>query len=160
MCEQNPNLFESKSVLYNIAYGTDDIYQDKYLQKLDFYREIADNIEMGQLLETPCCKLSGGERQKTCLLRAYLRSIQKQQEVDLLILDEWDSHLDVESKRQGLRLIQEIMDSTRCAVIWVSHNYIPELPSNTRAVILQSNRVIEGSYQEVWKQHLECGTEK
>lgn len=155
MCEQSPLLFESKSVLYNIAYGTDDIYDDTYIQKIEYYREVAKHLEMDHLLESTCSKLSGGERQKTCLLRAYLSCIQKKKEVDLLLLDEWDSHLDVESRQRGFRLIQEIMETTGCTVVWVSHNYIPELGTSARAVILESNQVIEGDYADIWNLHLE-----
>ena len=81
--------------------------------------------------------------------------IQKKKEVDLLLLDEWDSHLDVESRQRGFRLIQEIMETTGCTVVWVSHNYIPELGTSARAVILESNQVIEGDYADIWNLHLE-----
>ena len=57
------------------------------------------------ILEKPVYKLSGGERQKICLLRAYIYS---QYNNNLLLLDEWDSALDNHSKNVGFEIIEKI----------------------------------------------------
>lgn len=158
VCEQHPLLFESQTVLYNIAYGTDDIYQEKYLTNKEFYREVAKSLDMESFIDndTTVSTLSGGERQKVCLLRAYVRSIQNQNNVDLLILDEWDSALDLDSRQKGFQLIEEIMDSTHCQVVWVSHTEIPYLIKSDKAtgIILDSGKhYVYGKYSEMWNKY-------
>ena len=158
VCEQHPQVFESQSVLYNIAYGTDDIYQKRYLDNQGFYRDISQYLDMESFIDhdTLVSSLSGGERQKVCLLRAYVRSIQCQDDIKFLILDEWDSALDLYSRQIGFRLIEEIVESTHCRVIWVSHTEIPNLLDSEHAMglILDSGKNhVYGRYSEMWNKY-------
>ncbi len=154
VCEQTPLLFESQTVLYNIAYGTDYIYDNRYTKHKEMFFALCKRLDMHHKLDLPVSILSGGERQKICLLRSYVKAIHIKSQIDLFVLDEWNSALDMHSKHQGFMLIDEIKNTTGCAVVWVSHIQIPQLIDckTTKAVILNSvYSHKEGNYGDLWK---------
>lgn len=71
---------------------------------------------------SPLTKLSGGERLKVALLAL------KQQTVELLLLDEPENHLDIESRE----LLVQAICSYNGAVVLVSHdkNFVQECGIN------------------------------
>lgn len=153
ICEQLPLLFESQSVLYNIVYGTDYIYNNRYTKHKEMFIALCKKLDMQDKLDFPVSVLSGGERQKVCLLRSYIKALNTTNRIDLFILDEWNSALDMHSKHQGFSLINEIKNKTGCAVVWVSHVQIPQLITcqTTKAVILDSvYSHKEGNYRDLW----------
>lgn len=124
VCEQKPLFFESKTVLYNISYATDDIYNDAYLDKKEKYRKMCSKLNMERFIDNDVTisSLSGGERAKVSVLRAYARSIERK--IDLIVVDEWEAFLDKESREKGLDIIEEMRKSHGCAVVWVTHGSI------------------------------------
>ena len=153
-CQQKTILFESKSVLYNLLYVTPYIYTENYeLFNTKFFSYIV-KFNLDKLLEQSVYKLSGGERQKICLLRAYIYS--QYSTIKLLLLDEWDSALDNFSKQVGFELIEEIRKKTSCAIVWVSHRQINQLiNSNSAKGILIKNRVItEDNYNKIYNLYI------
>ena len=124
VCEQTPLFFETKTVLYNIAYSTDDIYNNAYLNKKEKYRKICSKLNMERFIDDDIIisSISGGERAKVSLLRSYAKSIERK--VDLIVVDEWEAFLDKESREKGLEIIEEMRKSHGCAVVWVTHGSI------------------------------------
>ncbi len=150
-CQQKTILFESKSVLYNLLYVTPYIYNEDYeLFNKQFFNDI-DKFNLYTILEKPVYKLSGGERQKICLLRAYIYS--QYNNIKLLLLDEWDSALDNHSKYVGFELIEKIRKKTSCAIVWVSHRQINQLMNNNSAkgILIKEKRITEGNYNKIYK---------
>ena len=157
ICEQIPMLFESKTVLYNIVYGTHFIYNDKYLDFKEEFSNVCQEMDMKDMIDKRVSTLSGGEKQKVSLLRAYIRALYAPNCIELFILDEWNSALDMRSKHQGFSMIENIKKKTGCAVVWVSHIQIPQLlkQDDCQALILDShNTHQEGKYNELWQKYV------
>jgi len=155
-CQQRTILFESKSVLYNLMYVTPYIFDSNYeLFKEAFVNDI-NKFNLDAILEKPVYKLSGGERQKICLLRAYIYS--QYNNINLLLLDEWDSALDNYSKCVGFEFIEKIRTKTSCAIIWVSHRQINQLMNNSSAkgILIKEKKIIENSYNKIYNLYIKC----
>lgn len=149
-CQQKTILFESKSVLYNLLYVTPYIYNENYELFNDQFSTDINRFNLHTILEKPVYKLSGGERQKICLLRAYIYS--QYNNIKLLLLDEWDSALDNYSKCVGFEIIEKIRKKTSCAIVWVSHRQINQLMSNNSAkgILIKEKRITEDIYNKIY----------
>lgn len=153
-CQQKTILFESKSVLYNLLYVTPYIYTENYeLFNTKFLNDIV-KFNLDKLMDQPVYKLSGGERQKICLLRAYIYS--QYNTIKLLLLDEWDSALDNFSKRVGFELIEEIRKKTSCAIIWVSHRQINQLinSNSAKGILIKEKGITEDNYKKIYNLYI------
>lgn len=117
IAEQEPFLFED-TILNNIILG-DMNYDDKKLNNLFNYFKFEDVINDLQLgintkLQEGIINLSGGEKQKLSLIRAFLR------ESELLILDEPTNALDIDTKERLGRYIESI--KARKIIVIVTHD--------------------------------------
>ncbi len=77
---------------------------------------LLDEVGVAGVLDRPLAGLSGGELQRTLLVRALLRK------PGLLVLDEPLAGVDVASQGDLYRLIAEIRDRHGCGVLLVSHD--------------------------------------
>ena len=81
------------------------------------HREMAekamDMMQIGGLAKKPIDSLSGGQWQKTLIARALASS------PDILLLDEPETHLDIESKRHLYSVLENLRSSM--AIVLVSH---------------------------------------
>ena len=149
-CQQKTILFESKSVLYNLLYVTPYIYSEDYELFNNHFSNDIYRFRLHTILEKPVYKLSGGERQKICLLRAYIYS--QYNNISLLLLDEWDSALDNHSKSVGFEIIEKIRKKTSCAIVWVSHRQINQLMNNSSAkgILIKGKKITEDIYNKIY----------
>jgi peptide/nickel transport system ATP-binding protein len=82
-------------------------------------------------------ELSGGQRQRVALARAFAPR------PALLLCDEVTSALDVSVQAKILRLIAELSEQTRTAVIWVSHDLAVVRTIADRALVMRDGEICE-----------------
>ncbi len=81
-------------------------------------------------------QLSQGERQKIWLARALA------QDVDILLLDEPTSHLDVKSQKEIVSLLEQLCLKGELAVVAILHDINLALAFSTHLLLLQNGRVL------------------
>ena len=96
----------------------------------------AVGLPRGLLYRYPV-ELSGGQRQRVALARAFAPR------ASLLLCDEVTSALDVSVQATILRLIAELSEETRTAVIWVSHDLAVVRTIADRALVMRDGEVCE-----------------
>jgi tungstate transport system ATP-binding protein len=130
---QQPYLFHS-SVIDNIAYGL----RARGVPGAERERRVAEALSwarLNHLLDTPPARLSGGEKQRLALARAWVLRPR------LLLLDEPTASLDADSRRQTIELLRTFADAGTTAVIACHDRDVIELPA-MRRLDLVDGRII------------------
>lgn len=83
--------------------------------------------------------LSGGELQRVLLARALLRC------PNLLVLDEPTQGLDQPGEAAFYRLIEDVRDKTRCAILMVSHDLHVVMSASDRVVCMNGHICCQGT---------------
>lgn len=117
---QHPYLFRG-SIADNIAYGL-KARGIAASTREQLVREAIDWAGVGDLLEVPPHKLSGGEKQRVALARARVLHPR------LFLLDEPTANLDVEARQQTMRLIRDLCAARSTVVLACHDREIIELP--------------------------------
>jgi molybdate transport system ATP-binding protein len=111
---QEGALFPHLSVRTNILFGAN---RDTYGKSRDIsVNHVLDVLEIGNLLDRPVTKLSGGEAQRVALARAILSHPQ------LLLLDEPLASLDINLKEKILPYLARVRDEFEIPMIYVTHS--------------------------------------
>ncbi|MEQ5667044.1 ATP-binding cassette domain-containing protein [Providencia alcalifaciens] len=76
------------------------------------WENLLDSARLPVSMETPIASLSGGERTRLALCRAFL------QKNSFLLLDEPDNHLDLDSKQ----LLEDLLNDYQGSLLLVSHD--------------------------------------
>ena len=101
-------------------------------------------VGMTSFANRPVGKLSGGEFQKVLIARAMA------QDPDVLLLDEPFANLDIDARRDALRIVEEWREERGLTVLMVSHDIANVPPSCDRIVVIHRGRVImDGPRDEV-----------
>jgi zinc transport system ATP-binding protein len=108
--------------------------------------DVAAQVGIGHLLESPLQRLSGGEHQRVLLARALLRS------PDLLVLDEPVQGVDVTGQAALYNLITSIRDQLGCGVLMISHD-LHLVMSTTDQVFCLNHHVCCSGHPESVSQH-------
>jgi len=116
-------------------------------QKADknFTNQTSELTGIKDLLNSPLKNLSGGELQKVLLTRALLNK------PNVLILDEPAQNLDVDGQMQLYKLIQEIHQEQKCAVLMVSHDLHRVMKESTQVLCLYHHICCEGLPESILK---------
>lgn len=134
---QNPTLL-NRSIMENILYGntfTDPVQVIALLKRFELYQDFARFD--ASLTSVPVgkngSKLSGGQRQFICCLRALLRNPQ------YIVLDEPTASMDGSTKKLLLQLLDHF---SRATSIIVTHDpYVLQQP-NQRVIIMDQGRIV------------------
>lgn len=121
---QHPYLFRG-SIVANIAYGL----RARGMNAAECERQVAEAVAwagVGQLLDVPPHRLSGGEKQRVALARARVLRPR------LFLLDEPTANLDAEARRQTMHLIRELCAENSTVVLACHDREIIELPHMNR----------------------------
>lgn len=117
---QHPYLFRG-CIADNIAYGL-KARGIVASERARLVREAIDWAGVGDLLEVPPHRLSGGEKQRVALARARVLHPR------LFLLDEPTANLDVEARQQTMRLISDLCAAKSTVVLACHDREIIELP--------------------------------
>tara|TARA_B100000123_G_scaffold253830_1_gene215085 strand:+ start:3093 stop:4781 length:1689 start_codon:yes stop_codon:yes gene_type:complete len=171
LCEQQPQLFCEESVAYNIAYGNSSIlnYDTKFIERKNnsfksygvYVEKAVKMLNIEYLEDSSIYTLSGGEKQKISLARVLSKALQYPKDVNLLLLDEWDSALDYKSRKLAYQAIQFIRKITNCTIIFITHtdvskDYTLDFHRECNAIILNNRKITHsGKFKEIWKKYIE-----
>ena len=117
---QHPYLFRG-SIADNIAYGLKARGMAASAYE-PLVREAIAWARVGDLLDVPSHRLSGGEKQRVALARARVLHPR------LFLLDEPTANLDAEARQQTMRLIRDLCDANSTVVLACHDREIIELP--------------------------------
>ena len=105
-----PHLSVRKNILFGATRDTSGKSKDISLN------HVLDVLEIGNLLDRPVTKLSGGEAQRVALARAILS------QPHLLLMDEPLASLDVTLKEKILPYLARVRDEFEISIIYVTHS--------------------------------------
>ena len=105
-----PHLSVRKNILFGATRDTSGKSKDISLN------HVLDVLEIGNLLDRPVTKLSGGEAQRVALARAILSQPQ------LLLMDEPLASLDITLKEKILPYLARVRDEFEIPIIYVTHS--------------------------------------
>jgi len=116
-------------------------------QKADknFTNQTSELTGIKDILNSPLKNLSGGELQKVLLTRALLNK------PNVLMLDEPAQNLDVDGQMQLYKLIQEIHQKQKSAVLMVSHDLHRVMKESTQVLCLYHHICCEGLPESILK---------
>jgi tungstate transport system ATP-binding protein len=139
---QFPVLFKG-TVKYNIRYGLKIRKQDT---DVEFLEQLISSFKLTDLLDRDVFSLSGGEKQRVCLLRAM--AIKPR----VLILDEPTQNLDPANIKNIEKNIKRFRDIEGGTVIVVTHNLFQTRRLTDRSAILINGKIIEvGETNNIFK---------
>jgi iron complex transport system ATP-binding protein len=173
VCQQDPHLFESGSVPYNVAYGCQAMLDAVHTVGISAqtYETFGSNVvraahmlEIEALASSCIATLSGGERQRIGLARVLAVVLERIQQgaantVQLLLLDEYDSALDCRGRQLAHAVISHIRRCTPCITMCITHVPLYQPHPHDEAIILRAGRIAQrGSYTSIWHNHSGAGT--
>jgi putative ABC transport system ATP-binding protein len=133
------NLIPEFTVLENICLPS---YLDQCKPNLKFIDEILDLIEMGDKKSKYPYELSGGEQQRTALVRALSTK------PDLLLADEPTGNLDMKSGEQVLDTIRYCYHIFNQTTLLVTHN-LEIAKQSGRVLTLQDGNIVSDAIGEM-----------
>ncbi len=143
---QNGFLFD-RTIKENLLYYVEKTAanQDKMMDYIDRFgltnlvSELPDGID--SMLGTDATTISGGQKQRFCIIREIMK------EPDLLILDEFSSHLDILTESEIFKLIRSL--SEHMIVLQIAHRP-SALSYSDRVLVMDGGRIIaEGNHEEM-----------
>jgi molybdate transport system ATP-binding protein len=131
---QEGALFPHLSVRKNVLFGADRNTHGKSNRiSMDHVLEV---LEIGNLLDRPVTRLSGGEAQRVALARAILSRPQ------LLLLDEPLAALDIGLKERILPYLGRVRDEFAIPMIYVTHNLTEVLALADWVLMIRLGRLV------------------
>ena len=98
-------------------------------------RALTEMLELGDILNRPFGKLSGGQRRRADIARGLLNN------PELLILDEPTTGLDPHTRRNVWELVRTLQKEQGLTVLLTTH-YMEEAEGSDRVVILDAGKVV------------------
>lgn len=99
-------------------------------ERIDYYFQL---VGLDQKKYEKIGSLSGGQRRRIILLRALV------QEPQILLLDEPMANVDAESEKQIVKILNEINENKKIAVLISNHGY--EWPSNRKKIYIANSKL-------------------
>lgn len=105
---------------------------EKFKKRLD---ELTSVLELGEILNRPVGKLSGGQRRKADIARALFHS------PTILILDEPTTGLDPQTRKNIWHVVDDLRKTQGLTVLLTTH-YMEEAADADRVVIMDSGEIV------------------
>ena len=144
MVFQNYALFPHLTIFDNIAFGlkpvkfTDDAIKEKV-------ENIARILDIWHLLDRKPSQISGGQRQRTALARAFIR------EAKVMLLDDPVSNLDPKLRVWARTELLKLHKQFKSTYIYVTHNQDDAMVMADRIVVMKDGRIEQvGTPEELY----------
>lgn len=142
----NPdNIFVGETVRDDIAFGLENLN----LPKTEIIRRINDVtelLELKNILDKDPHRLSGGEKQKVALASILVMNAK------IIVLDDALSMINPFEKKELLKVLKKLHDTTDLTIITISSNLEEVLMADKLVVMNYGIKVIEGDTSEILKQ--------
>lgn len=99
--------------------------------------EMANLVQIGQLLERRPAQLSGGQQQRVALARALVRK------PDVLLLDEPLANLDAKLRLEMRSEIRRIQQETGITAVLVTHDQVEAMSMCDRIAIMNEGKIVQ-----------------
>lgn len=141
---QETILFDS-TVAENIAYGIESAILEDIIEAAKFAdaHEFISNLPQGYetMIGTQGCSLSGGQRQKLAIARAFLKN------AEILVLDEATSNLDTNSEHHILESIANLRH--RKTTLIITHR-LANVTIADNVIVMKSGSIVEqGTHEDL-----------
>ncbi|MBD1572623.1 sn-glycerol-3-phosphate ABC transporter ATP-binding protein UgpC [Vibrio sp. S17_S38] len=146
MVFQSYALYPHMTVAENIGFSLENLKIDKTERKV-MISEIAEILELTDLLDRKPKDLSGGQRQRVAMGRAMVRS------PEVFLFDEPLSNLDAKLRGQMRKEIKRLHQRVKTTVIYVTHDQVEAMTLADRVVILNQGKIEQiGTPKEIYEQ--------
>lgn len=144
MVFQDYALYPHMNVKANISFGLKMRGVDKPAREKKV-AEIADQLEISELLMRTPSELSGGQRQRVAMGRAIVR------EPKLFLFDEPLSNLDAKLRNSMRAYIKRLHQQFRTTSVYVTHDQVEAMTMGDRIVVMHQGQIHQvGSPREVY----------
>ncbi len=126
-------LFPHLTVRENIEYGL----RLRKVNDLRIVDEIADRLEIKELMERYPSTLSGGEKQRVAIARALVIKPK------ILLMDEPFSSLDVKTKENIRKLVRNVVREYDTTVVHVTHDFEDVFILANKVMIMKDGKVLQ-----------------
>jgi multiple sugar transport system ATP-binding protein len=145
---QNYALYPHLTVLENILFPLQNLKGADKLTKADMLtraHEVAELIQLGDLMDRRPSELSGGQQQRVAIARALVKMPR------ILLLDEPFSNLDARLRLQTREELRRIQRETQITTVFVTHDQEEAMSISDLLVVMRSGIVEQiGEPQEVY----------
>ncbi len=144
MVFQSYALYPNMTVKGNISFGMEmqGVAKEERERKI---AEVADLLQIGQLLDRKPGQLSGGQRQRVAMGRALTR------EPDVFLFDEPLSNLDAKLRVDMRTEIKKLHQKLGTTIVYVTHDQIEALTLSTRIAVMFGGYVQQlGTPKEIY----------
>ena len=145
MVFQNYAIYPHMSVRKNIGFGlrTSKMSKDEKTKRLE---EVAEILDMTNLLDRKPSQLSGGQRQRVAIGRAMVR------DPAVFLFDEPLSNLDAQLRTQMRLEIKKLHQRVGNTIVFVTHDQVEAMTMADRIVIMKDGHIQQvGSPEEVYR---------
>lgn len=145
MVFQNYAIYPHMSVRKNIGFGlrTSKLSKPDREKRID---EVAELLDMTELLERKPSQLSGGQRQRVAIGRAMVR------DPSLFLFDEPLSNLDAQLRTKMRLEIKKLHKEVQTTIVFVTHDQVEAMTLADRIVIMKDGYIQQvGTPTDVYK---------
>jgi zinc transport system ATP-binding protein len=116
---------------------------DPKLSQRPFISSIIKKLGLEQILEKSIHKISGGQLQKTLLIKALTQS------PDILVLDEPTGSMDMTAQADFYQIIEEIRDQKNCAILIISHDLHIVMQKTNQVICVNHHVCCQGTPESI-----------
>lgn len=136
MVFQNYGLYPHMTVEQNVAYPLKLRGMNKAARAARV-QEIADKVELGELLHRRPSELSGGQRQRVALARAIVRT------PSIFLMDEPLSNLDAKLRVTMRAELKHLHHELGITTVYVTHDQMEAMTLASRIAVMNAGRIVQ-----------------
>jgi multiple sugar transport system ATP-binding protein len=144
MVFQSYALYPNMNVAQNMAFGL-EMHGVPKPERDKAVRQVAELLQITQLLDRKPGQLSGGQRQRVAMGRALVR------DPDVFLFDEPLSNLDAKLRVDMRTEIKKLHQKLKTTIVYVTHDQIEALTLSTRIAVMYAGHVQQlGTPKEIY----------